>query len=327
MPASRHQPLVQARKLMLDTYALTRHLRKLGLYAPLYRAAQSLRGESKTERAALQSLRGKLVRVCRGLRAAAAQAHKRVLVCGWPAVSAAVMQLPIVAAFISAGYRPTVVLPSRADRLAIEVYGLAGVDDFAFWTELPASQRTIGRADLEGVRTVDDALTIEEDGIRVGRYALSTMMRNLRRGRFDLSEPEDRQIFRGWLQRSGDAISFADELLAAWKPDALLLNDQGYIPLGPLFERASQRGIGAYTWNASHRDNCDHSEALRWPAHRRASGFTFKAIVGGNSRAPWGDARLAPPARRDRALLSVGPMVWRGRHPVQQDLPRSPDAV
>jgi hypothetical protein len=77
----------------------------------------------------------------------------------------------------------------------------------------------------------------------------------LRRCRFDFSDAAERQRLVSWLQRSEDAITFAEHLLARWEPDALLLNDQGYIPLGPLFERAIKRGIAAYTWNASHRDN------------------------------------------------------------------------
>ena len=241
--------------MMLGTYEVTRQLRRMGLYAPLHRAAQLFRSDDKAGRAAFAGVRDDLVRVCEGLRAKAAQDHKRVLVCGWPYFSGAAMLLPVLAAFIRAGYRPVVVLPSRADSLAIELYGIAGCDDFAFWTELPPSHRSIGETDIAGVRTVEDALTIERDGIRAGRYALSTMMRNLRRGRFDFSDAADRRQLLGWLQRSEDAITFAEKLLAEWKPDALLLNDQGYIPLGPLFERATRRGIAAYTWNASHRDN------------------------------------------------------------------------
>lgn len=241
--------------MLLDTYALTRQLRRMGLYAPLYRAAQLFRSNDRAGRAELECWRGDLARMCQGLRRAAALAPKRVLVSGWLTFGTAVTQLPIVAGFIRAGYRPVVVLPSRADSLAIELYGTAGVDDFAFWTELPGSRRTVTEADIAAVRTVEDVLTVERDGIRTGRYAVSTMMRNLRRGRFDFSDAADRQRLLSWLQRSEDAISFAEGLLAEWRPNALLLNDQGYIPLGPLFERATQRGIAAYTWNASHRDN------------------------------------------------------------------------
>ena len=241
--------------MLLDTYALTRQLRRMGLYAPLHRAAQAFRSDDKAARAAFTSLRDDLVRVCEGLHLAAAQARKRVLVCGWPYFSGAAVLLPVLAAFIRAGYRPVILLPSRADNLAIELYRIAGCEDFAFWTELPPSRRSIGEADIAGVQTVEDALAIERDGIRAGRYALSTMMRNLRRGRFDFSDAADRRRLLAWLQRSEDAITFAEELLAEWEPDALLLSDQGYIPLGPLFERATQRGIAAYTWNASHRDN------------------------------------------------------------------------
>ncbi len=275
--------------MLLDTYALTRRLRRIKLYAPLYRAAQALRGNDKLERESLQRSRGEIVRVCEGLRDAAALARKRVLVCGWLTFGAATTQLPIVAAFIRAGYRPVVLLPSRADNLAIELYGMAGVVDFAFWTELPASRQTVTDAAIASVRTVEDVLTIERDGTRAGRYAVSTMMRNLRRGRFDFVDAADRRRLLSWLQRSEDAISYAEALLAKWRPDALLLNDQGYVPLGPLFERATQRGIAAYTWNASHRDNAiilKRYDASNFDEHPVSlSKSSWDAILA----RPWGD--------------------------------------
>jgi len=164
------------------------------------------------------------------------------------------MQIPIIAAFICAGYRPTVLLPSRADRTAIELFTLVGVKEFAYWSELPASDHILSRSHLSAITTTAAALAIKRDGVRLGRYALSTMMRNLRRGRFDFSDSTDRRLLWSWLRRSEDAAGFADVLIERLKPDALLLNDQGYIPLGPLFDRCVGADIPAYTWNAAHRD-------------------------------------------------------------------------
>jgi hypothetical protein len=241
--------------MSFDVYSLTRRLRRIGLYAPLYRAAKMLRGTARAEQAAATRLRDDFDYICADLRPLAKNAGKRVLIGGWSSFIAATVQLPIVAAFIRAGYSPVVILPSRADRLAIELYRQAGVDHFEFWTELAPARKSVRPQDIADIRTTDDALAIEQDGIRVGRYALSTMMRNLRRGRFDFTDAADRNLLQGWLQRSEDAVAFADTILERWRPHALLLNDQGYIPLGPLFERALARGIAAYTWNASHRDD------------------------------------------------------------------------
>ena len=60
----------------------------------------------------------------------------------------------------------------------MELYRVAGCEDFAFWTELAPARRSVGEADIAGVRTIADALKLERYGIRAGRYALSPMMRN-----------------------------------------------------------------------------------------------------------------------------------------------------
>jgi len=237
----------------MNTLQASRMLRRVGLYGPVHRLLTRISGRSGAADAAAlaQHVEG-LSAVLRGLPEAAARAHRRVLIAGWSSFGAAAQQASLVAGFIRAGYAPVVILASRADRSAQTLFRLAGVRDFLFWTDLRPGGRDARH--FAPIKSQADLLAVEEDGLRVGRYAVSTMMRNLRTGRLDLSRPEMRKASLDWLQRALDAASFARQLLSASRADAILVDDRGYVPLGPLFERAISDGIPAFTWNAGHRD-------------------------------------------------------------------------
>jgi hypothetical protein len=238
----------------MDSYGLNRLLRRVRLYAPLHRLVHGARaalGRSAGE-AMPPDLVARLERTLVGLPEAARRADRRVLVSGWSGMVPAAQQIPIIAAFVRAGFAPVVALESHA-AASRKLYEAAGAHDLAYWNELqPARARA---SQLSPLETEDDLRDLHHDGLRVGRYALSTMMRSTRCGRFDFSDAETKATAVEWLQKTLDGTAFADQLIARWKPDALLVTDQGYTPLGPLFERCVNAGTPAFTWNAAHRDN------------------------------------------------------------------------
>ena len=238
----------------MELYGLNRLLRRARLYAPLHRlayGAQMALGRGTGGRSSPE-LVAKLERVLAGLPEMARDAERRLLVAGWSSVIPAAQQIPILAAFIRAGFAPVVILESRSTP-SRKLYEAAGAQDFAYWNELQPSRTMAG--DLKPVPSQDALLALEHDGLRIGRYALSTMMRSTRCGRFDFGDPVVKATAMNWLQKTLDAAAFADQLVRRWKPDALLVTDQGYIPLGPLFERCVNTGTPSFTWNAGHRDN------------------------------------------------------------------------
>jgi hypothetical protein len=238
----------------MELYGLNRLLRRARLYAPLHRlayGAQVALGRSAGGRSSPELL-AKLERVLAGLPDMARRAERRLLVAGWSSVIPAAQQIPILAAFIRAGFAPVVILESRSTP-SRKLYEAAGAQDFAYWNELQPSRTMVG--DLKPVSSQDELLALEHNGLRIGRYALSTMMRSTRCGRFDFGDPVVKATAMNWLQKALDAAAFADQLVRRWKPDALLVTDQGYIPLGPLFERCVNTGAPSFTWNAGHRDN------------------------------------------------------------------------
>jgi hypothetical protein len=238
----------------MDSYDLTRLLRRARLYAPLHRLVHGARaalGRGGGD-AMSPTLVARLERTLAGLPAAARRADRRVLVSGWSSMAAAAQQIPIIAAFVRAGFTPVVALESRTT-VSRKLYEAAGAHDLAFWNELQPAQTTASQ--LAPLKSEDDLKDLHHDGLRIGRYALSTMMRSTRCGRFDLSDAETKATALEWLQKTLDGAAFADQLIARWKPDALLVTDQGYTPLGPLFERCVNAGTPAFSWNAAHRDN------------------------------------------------------------------------
>ena len=161
----------------------------------------------------------RLERTLAGLPEAARRADRRVLVSGWSSMAAAAQQIPIIAAFVRAGYAPVVVLESRTTA-SRKLYEAAGARDLAFWNELqPARTRA---SQLSPLKTEDDLKDLHHDGLRMGRYALSTMMRSTRCGKFDFSDAQTKATALEWLQKTLDGAAFADQLIARWKPDALL---------------------------------------------------------------------------------------------------------
>jgi len=238
----------------MDSYGLNRLLRRARLYAPLHRLVHGARAAlgRSTRDAMPPELVAQLEHVLVGLPEAARRTERRVLVSGWSSLAPAAQQIPIIAAFVRAGFAPVVALESRTTA-SRKLYEAAGAHDLAFWNELqPARTRA---SQLSPLESEDDLRDLRHDGLRMGRYALSTMMRSTRCGKFDFSDAETKATALEWLQKTLDGAAFADQLIARWKPDALLVTDQGYTPLGPLFERCVNAGIPAFSWNAAHRDN------------------------------------------------------------------------
>lgn len=237
-------------------YELQRHLRRARIYGFLYalvtRAHKLWRGSPEVP----EELIAQVVKLASGLPQRAQSATRTVLVGGWTTPAEIMMQAPIIAGFIKAGYRPVVILPSRAETASTSLYSMFGATDFDYWVDLLPSRESVSTRQMSRVHSQADVLAYSHQDARVGRYALSTMMRQTRRSDFDLADPADRRLVQTWLQRSVDAVGFAEALLARWQPDALLVNDQGYIPLGPLFERCAQRNMQLFTWNAAHRNAC-----------------------------------------------------------------------
>lgn len=204
----------------------------------------------------LIGLEPQLGRLAGDIRDAARRSRGTALVIAMDSTRYIAQQLPILAGLAGAGLRPVPILASRHNQHVRRLYRAVGVETFAAWDEarLHPDVATLMQ-DFAACRTQADVLALSWNGLPVGRFAVSTLMRRQRSGHFDMSQPDIRAAIRFELQRTAGHAAAAIALLERWKPRLVVFVDRGYTPEGPLFEACLQRAIDAVTWNVAHRDN------------------------------------------------------------------------
>ena len=199
-----------------------------------------------------------------------------------PDVPGILLQSPLLAAYVKAGFRPWILMPKR-DRQVRAVYTALGVRDFVHIEDFDA------RADfgslpslLEGVTTQQELIGIEHAGVRVGRYAASSLLRATRRGHVDLAAGRRVEVERA-LGQVLDHAHAMTAILDLVRPDAALVLDRGYTPQGPLFDLTLGRGIQTNTWNMAHREDTlmlrRATQATRDEHHTALSDKTWSAVL------------------------------------------------
>lgn len=163
------------------------------------------------------------------------------------------VELALVKALELAGYTATV-LTERGP--CLPYYRLAGVDRFVSWDEFlePVGATAVSEV-LDDVRSFSDLTSVRSENARVGKYAASTTLRQLRIGSFDLSLSELRASFQPYMKASLAYAAASTRLVSAVKPDLVLSMDPGYTPRGELYDACLAAGVDTITWNAAHRNN------------------------------------------------------------------------
>lgn len=181
-----------------------------------------------------------------------AQSGKSVLIFGFGNVELAVIERIVAAAFEHAGMMPILIAPRfMAGRRAYKGLGLGKVRSFAPFVGI-TSKREAVRA-IAKMTQEPELHAYQYNGVPCGKIALSSLMRSLRRGSFDLGDKATRNILVDALARSIGAVKTAQTLLAKRRPAALVLSDRGYTPFGEFFNLCVADGIPVYTWNIAHR--------------------------------------------------------------------------
>ena len=102
---------------------------------------------------------------------------------------------------------------------------------------------------------IDDVLRVSVFGVRIGKYALSSLMRGQRRGSPDLRDKAVRRLLKRELARSLSGMFFSKLLLWRLNADAVVMYDRGYTPLGQVFDHCLATDIPVVSVNAAHRNN------------------------------------------------------------------------
>lgn len=175
---------------------------------------------------------------------------KRVLFCEavWM-LATAKMESLFAAGLAREGYETHLLLPARnraVERAFRAVCPLAAVHTIE--DRLDASVREVGEADaarvLEGA-SLEALLGLEVDEFRVGRSALSALVRRLRIGRLDESH---RDAARAALARAFAVKRVAQTLIAEVRPDLAVFVERGYTPAGEFFDACVAAGVDTVQW-------------------------------------------------------------------------------
>lgn len=202
---------------------------------------------------ALRQMRGQLGGRLRALRVPAATGT--ALLFGLDTVSGAALHSVMVTGSRLAGYEPVILLPARSALLEA-AYGELGIKRFVFLEDYghPGAAGE-ARVLLAAATTSEQLLQAESHGCRVGRAALSSLMRRIRKGRIPLRDPAVRAMAQVELTDSIAAAAIAARILADVQPQVVVFVDRGYTPTAQFFDLALTAGIPVFTWNAGHRDN------------------------------------------------------------------------
>lgn len=91
--------------------------------------------------------------------------------------------------------------------------------------------------------TVRNAKALIYRDVHVGEHALSMTCRMRIEGRLNLEDRETLLLFRTQLKAAVQSVVVAEKYLDAYPLEKLLVRDAGYIPSGPIYEVALNRGV------------------------------------------------------------------------------------
>lgn len=103
--------------------------------------------------------------------------------------------------------------------------------------------------------TLHDWLSLEYRGVHVGRFTIASMLRFLKVGQLDFTDPYIQAKLRVSLEFSVLHTLRTKEVLKEVKPDCILVMDRGYSGCGEVFDLAINRGIDTLNWILGYKSN------------------------------------------------------------------------
>jgi hypothetical protein len=207
--------------------------------------------------------------------------QKVALICspGFPEVE---IELGLVKALQLANYTPVVVIPYDGPygNLLADHYRLAAVDTIHLWSEFMGEHdEAAAETALAQYKTIWDLLDFEYLGVRVGRLAVSSVLRTTYKGSLDLQDPTDRQLLIAAVAHSMAASVAAQRILKQFKPHLAMFVDNIYSPLGELFDACLQQDVEAIQWQQAQKSNAlifkryDRNTWLQHPSYISADSW------------------------------------------------------
>ncbi len=163
-------------------------------------------------------------------------------------------ELGLIKALETANYVP-VVLMHRESSLTLECYRLA-VKRFLFWEELlEEPDLNAAQTILERYHSMRALAGFNYAGARVGLFAISTTLRDLRIGSLDWNSPDQQKLLVRRLASSIRYTRAALKMIQEIHPDILLFLDGVYTPEAELVDVCVENGVSAVCWHPAHKNN------------------------------------------------------------------------
>lgn len=176
------------------------------------------------------------------------------VVFGWSQFEHILAESVVRKALEQANFRVHVLSDPAAGNQAIyKAMGVPFIETFLRYCPLP--DRREAAALMSGIRSFEDLIGLQVEGVTVGKYVSSTLMRRTRLGYLDMENPDILEWTEFGLAVSIAYARGAERLIADLNPQVMILVDRGYSPFGEIFDVCVNQGVPVVTWNAAHRDN------------------------------------------------------------------------
>jgi len=180
--------------------------------------------------------------------------RKTALVCSvhFPEVH---IELAIIKALELAGFTPVVLIGTAIFRLP-EYYKMAGIKEIHPWSKfIDPPNLAAAEAIIESCQSLQELLSFEYEGMRVGRNAVGSALRKHRLGSLNIQSPQDREILVRAVAAGMSATKAAQRILQKFHPDLVVMTDKGYSPKGELFDKCLDNGVDVISWDLGHKGN------------------------------------------------------------------------
>jgi hypothetical protein len=165
------------------------------------------------------------------------------------------IEFAVIKALQLAGFTP-VLLIERDEWLLRKYYELAAIDAVHMWQEFTDQpDPSTAEATVNRCSSPQELMEFEYEGARVGRFAISTAMRSLKVGSFDLKSSHERETLVDFVGRGMSYARAAQRILDKYKPALAVFIDKGYSPKGELFDHCLARDIDCVSWDLAHRSS------------------------------------------------------------------------
>jgi hypothetical protein len=147
------------------------------------------------------------------------------------------------------GYMPLIFTKSGS-HFGHEYYRMFGIQQLIKWDDFSRQNPWAEEQAQEVVKgfhldtpTISTAKCLQFHGVDVGKHALSMVCRKRIEGHLDLSDPSILSLLREQLGQAVRHTLLAERFLSENPVEKMLVRDAGYIPNGPIYEVALNRGV------------------------------------------------------------------------------------